>query len=92
MGLTKKWLRMQECLIWVALDEIVHEAEVVEVDPSLLSRAEFDYEKHDEIEIEANVEHASQSSTERSDSIETRFARLERSMEVTWGANCSDYE
>ena len=92
MGLTKKWLRMQECLIWVALDEIVHEAGVVELDPSLLSRAEFDYEKLDEIEMEANVEPASQSPTDRSDSIETRFARLERSVEITWGANCSDYE
>ena len=92
MGLTKKWLRMQECLIWVALDEIVHEAEVVEVDLNLLSRAEFDYENQYEIEMEANVEHASQSLAERSDSIETRFARLDRSVKITWGANCSDYE
>ena len=49
---------MQECLIWVALDEIVHEAKVVEVDLSLLSRAELTYENQDEIEMEANVEHA----------------------------------
>ena len=71
---------MQECLIWVALGEIVHEAKVVEVDLSLLSRAEFDYENQYEIEMEANVEHASQSPTEWSDSIETRFVMLERSV------------
>ena len=50
---------MQECLIWVALDEIMQEAKVVEVDLSLLSRAELTCENQDEIEIEVNVEHAS---------------------------------
>ena len=73
---------MQECLIWVALDEIVHKAEVVEVDRSLLSRAELTCENQDEIKIEANVEHAPLSPIEWSDGIKTRFARLERSVEI----------
>ena len=42
----------------------MHETEVVEVVLSLLSCAELNCENRDEIEMEANVEHTSQSPTE----------------------------
>ena len=50
--------------------------------PESASHADFDYENQDEIEMEANVKHAPLSPTEWSDIIETRFARLERSVEI----------
>ena len=46
------------------------------------SRTELSHETQDENDVEADVEYAPQSPTERSDSIETRFAMLERSVEI----------
>ena len=50
--------------------------------PEPASRAKLTCENQDEIEMEANVKHAPLSPTERSDSIETQFMRLERSVEI----------